>query len=586
MVLLGLIISESVSCLLCVALSIRYLASRLKRRTSVAPLIRQQVLCRKNVGAFDIHTLLLCPDPARVWSKSYEMIKVLGKGGFGSVYKVRHLPTNEQRAAKLVGKPEDKAELDFILTELQLLITLDHPNIEKFYEYFEERSVICFITELCTGGNLGDLDVNVDDYDEIRCLFRDVMGAVAYCHSSGVAHRDLKFENCMLTDGESGQWRRTAKIIDFGLSSIRRNGDTSRRWMRDPVGTAYYVAPEVIGGGGLIIAPYGMECDVWSIGVMLYVVLTTKHPFSHGTSDPEVLMGRVCRCPMRVTPLDEANVDLTARSLLEELLVKDPHRRLGAKEALGHPWFHERTPNCRCPVSPKTTKPQIQSMISKAKSFAKYTKFEEAVLTLVAHEARSRDVKQLRQAFLSLDPYHAGWLSRDGFKKGIRAQGISLPEADMETVLAALDPDMDDKIQYTDWLAATIDAAAITSQRAMREVFHFFDLHGLGRVSLSDLTEVLGEELAMDVLHSVNKDPSSHSGDDTISWEEFQLLMLEVARKLETMQRGNSDIDTASVNLSSSPVYPRTERSKPPSSCFKLRVCVSGPEVSLSGWFR
>uniref|UniRef100_A0A7S4QNH5 non-specific serine/threonine protein kinase n=1 Tax=Alexandrium monilatum TaxID=311494 RepID=A0A7S4QNH5_9DINO len=505
-------------------------------RGSLAPLVKQNVLSRRpsKQGVLDIHALLLCPDPSRHLNDAYRTLGNLGKGGFGSVFRVRHLATSEERAVKVIRKPPDAGDLDRVLLEVALLIQLDHPNIMKFHEYFEDKNFVCLVTELCMGGNLGELNVQDNTMDEIRLLFRDVVGAVAYLHSKGIAHRDLKFQNCLLTAADHCH-RPVAKLIDFGLSSVRRPGDASGRWMKEPVGTVAFVAPEVLSD-----THYGPECDVWSIGIMLYIVLTDQHPFTdRAPAVSGVLVHAIKRGPMRLGPLDGASADSDARDLLLKLLRKDPHKRLDARTALAHRFIRgladgNASPSAACQGrTPRISQLGMQSMMDRLCSFVHFTCFERAIMTLVAHEAQAREVEDLRAAFVALDADRAGYLSRREFRAAVSAKGIAPPEAELEAALQALDPDGDDKIEYTDWLAATLSPAAITKDTAMRELFNFFDIHGEGQVSKDDLRDVLGEDVAEEVLKRTHHE----NGNGGVSWQEFKVLIADVARHLESVGR-------------------------------------------------
>mmetsp|Transcript_75294 Transcript_75294/g.156853 ORF Transcript_75294/g.156853 Transcript_75294/m.156853 type:complete len:580 (+) Transcript_75294:131-1870(+) len=517
------------------------------RSSEIAPVVRQRVLRRQRSGShnsdhhepMDIHTLLVRPDPSRSLRKSYRTVSQLGKGGFGSVYRVEYLPTGEERAIKMMPKPQDPTERERVLTEVQLLITLDHPSIEKFYELFEDAKVICLVTELCLGGNMGELNPQYDSTEEIRKLFHDVVAAVSYCHSQGVVHRDLKFENVLLTRPEPDQ-RRMAKVIDFGLSSLRpESGRGGDRWMDEAVGTVYFIAPEVIRTDGAWRSKYGPKCDMWSIGVMLYIVYTDQHPFAKSAMRASQILKKIRGQEMRLEPLQGAHVPKDVKDLTAKLLQKDPATRLSGREALRHAYF-------RGPLSPRlaargATCEEIRSIFSRVCSFSRFSRFEKALMTIVAHDARSREIEDLRLAFECLDVDGAGWLSRDGIVRALTSKGLQLSKADLDATFEALDPDGDDKIMYTDWLAATIEPSLLTKERALKEMFDFFDIHGNGQVSRSDLIEVLGDEVARRGGKAENSLPEefdcSPHKDRDVTWEEFQCLIKRIALSLQAREK-------------------------------------------------
>lgn len=499
----------------------------------LAPVIRERVLSGPN-RKLDIQSLLVLPKASRLLTRTYQLVGRLGEGGFASVFQATYFPTGEQRAVKVMRKPDDLKHLHRLVTEVQLLIQLDHPNIMKLHEFFEDERSIYIVSELCEGGDLSSLNAQSDDIWEFRSLYRDVLGAIDYCHSEGIAHRDLKFENCMLVTRNDGH-RRVAKVIDFGLASVRQAGDMPHDWMTDAVGTAYFVAPEVLCAKKL--SKYGTECDMWSFGVMLYIALTDHHPFCQGVQSLHATLDRIRKSPLRITPLDAAAVEPAARDLLVRLLARDPGQRLTARAALEHTWF-------RCsglPVSsyiertPKPSAREVECMLDRAESFAHFSRFEKAILTLVAHESRAQDFEDTRAAFALLDPAHAGWLSGESFRSVLAARGIAVTTEDFRLLLQALDPNGTDKIHYTDWLAATLEPSSLTSKTALEEVFDFFDFSGKGVVFSKDLREAFGDDAAAVALMQTGSRNKSH-----FSYDEFGALMLGVACKLEEQQRRHS----------------------------------------------
>jgi len=539
----GLVSADALSCTACCE-GLRALfqccvqvAQEQRRASNVAPVIRERILKRKKIAAdvLDIHSLLVHLDPERNLANSYKSLGPLGTGGFGSVYRVQYIPTGEERAIKMIPKSKDPTDFARVLTEVETLARLDHPNIEKFFGYSEGPRNIFLVTELCSGGNFGDLDPAEDSSEEIRLLFQDLVAAVCYCHSEGVTHRDLKFDNCLLTKRE-GKYRRTAKVIDFGLSHISRP-EAKFEHMRDAVGTSYFIAPEVISSTDSLCPRYGPNCDMWSIGVMLYIVYTDQHPFARSAVGQEEIIARIRHDPVRISPLERAGVEGHLKDLILAFLAKDPNRRLGAGEALAHAFFtgppHDMSPGGV--GTPKSSAKRMASLLGRVCSFAHFSRFERAVLTIVAHDAQQKEIRDLERAFNCLDGGKAGWLTRQGVCQALHLTGIRLSDQEVQTVLEALDPDGDDKIMYTDWLAATIQPSSITSERAMRELWDFFDIHSVGKVFLADVAEVLGEDLVTSDLPEVlHADP-----DGEISWECFQKLLAHIAANLQ-LDVGNS----------------------------------------------
>jgi len=156
---------------------------------------------------------------------------------------------------------------------------LDHPNVIKLYEYFEDEENVYLVCELCAGGELFDRIIKAEFFEEDQAaeIFRQILQALNYCHTQNIVHRDLKPENFLFqTEADDSD----LKIIDFGLSKIMEGGRIHR--MKTRAGTPYYISPEVLAGN------YDVSCDMWSAGCMLYILLCGYPPF-YGDNNQEIL---------------------------------------------------------------------------------------------------------------------------------------------------------------------------------------------------------------------------------------------------------------------------------------------------------
>lgn len=218
---------------------------------------------------------------------------------------------------------------------------LDHPNVLKLYEYFEDAKNVYLITELCTGGELFDRIIKEEFFSErvAAKIFKQILQPLNYCHSQGIAHRDLKPENFLFeTDDPDSD----LKVIDFGLSKILKNPqlqdglanqkanvkDLDR--MNTRAGTPNYISPEVLAGN------YGVECDLWSAGCILYILLCGYPPF-YGDDDQQILE-MVQRGKFDFDGEEWDEISKEAKDLIKKLICR-PEKRLTAAEALQHKWF-------------------------------------------------------------------------------------------------------------------------------------------------------------------------------------------------------------------------------------------------------
>ena len=209
----------------------------------------------------------------------YDFGTVLGKGQFGTTRLVVEKKTKQQYACKSIPKwkmttPED---VEDVKREVEIMFHLSgHPNVVTMRGHYEDKQYVHLVMEMCSGGELFDLIVQKGHYSEQDAanLIRTMIRVVAHCHHMGVIHRDLKPENFLLSDKSDDA---TLKAIDFGLSVFFHQNQQ----FHEIVGSAYYVAPEVLNGR------YSKEADIWSCGVILYILLCGVPPF-YGESDQQI----------------------------------------------------------------------------------------------------------------------------------------------------------------------------------------------------------------------------------------------------------------------------------------------------------
>ena len=352
----------------------------------------------------------------------------LGSGSYGKVFQVKNKITGETRACKQLAIKHIQNYEKFML-EINILSKMDHPNIIKLYEVFEDKRYVYLVMEECTGGELFDKIIERLQNDSIFTekeaakIFKQMMMSIAYCHKEGICHRDLKPENLLLLNKKDDT---NIKVIDFGLSNIFIDKQGKEIKMTSKVGTAYYVSPEVLSGN------YDKSCDVWSAGVILYILLCGDPPFN-GANDNEIYKKIKTKKFGYTNPL-WSNISDEAKDLINKML-SDPDVRPTAEDVLQHVWVRDLAPNSNESI--------LKLNASSLKSYGNASKFEKAVSTFICSRLKDEDVEHLKEVFTAIDKNGDGHLSLEEMIEGMSKVGFDKKQVEdlfKEIVVSPLNP--------------------------------------------------------------------------------------------------------------------------------------------------
>lgn len=261
--------------------------------------------------------------------QQYELGKTLGTGAFSKVKLATDTNTGIQYAIKIISREMVvKQQMEEQLKkEINIMHKLKHPNIIELVEVLQTKNNIYMVLEYISGGELFDRIVKAKRFDEktARSFFQQLINGIMYCHQNGVAHRDLKPENLLLDSHE------TLKISDFGLSAMSDDGGGKKKMLMTTCGTPNYVAPEVIEEQGYD----GMKADIWSLGVILYVMLAGYLPFEHDTMQGlfDIIRSGKFDYPKWFSD--------SSKNLINQMLIVDPKKRITLDKLIKDPWFTE-----------------------------------------------------------------------------------------------------------------------------------------------------------------------------------------------------------------------------------------------------
>lgn len=444
---------------------------------------------------------------------NYEIKELIGEGAFGQVRKITHKLTGEDRAVKILSKKTLKSEADFqiILNEISILRSLDHPNILKVHETYQDKFSFFIVTELCSGGELFDrITAQTSISESIAAEYtRQILSCLVYCHDRNIVHRDLKPENFLLDNASESA---NLKLIDFGAAIECLPGEK----LSQKVGTSYYIAPEVID------MRYDAKCDIWSAGTVLYVMLSGRPPFD-GKDDDEILRN-VKKTRYGFNSPEWGGISEGAKDLIRKMMEVNVNLRLTAKAALEHPWIR----NAPQHALDDSLASQIMSNL---RAFHWEKRLQKATLSFIVSQLTTKSEKEeLLELFKSLDKDHNGTLSRQEILEGLcvfsRATNI---EGEIDRIMAQVDSDGSGEIDYSEFITATMNKARLLSRDKLEAAFKLYDTDNSGTITKDELKVVFGKQHQYDdsfweiMIREVDK-----NGDGVIDIHEFSEMMMSL----------------------------------------------------------
>ena len=457
--------------------------------------------------------------------KYYKMEKHLGDGIYSSVYIVSNKLTGDKRVMKIIDKSKIYTEESEkkIANELSILQKMDHPNILKIFEFYTTPKTYNLIVELCTGGKIFEELTEKGTLKEksVAYIIYQLLSAINYCHKMKIIHRHLKPENILISKREKDDLL-YVKIGGFATAKMNKEGIIEKK-IKD---TSYYFAPEIITNN------YDEKCDIWSIGVIMYLLLSGRLPFS-GENDIEInekiLKGKY---DLKISAFK--NISLEAIDLIKNLLIVNPLARINAKDALNHIWFQKlKIKELFNEIKNKNT---IQKLLENLKNYKSNSIIQETALAYLVHNfPQLISVINACKLFNIIDNDNDGKIKSkelyNGIKKFINNDNL---ESDCEEIFKKLDMDNNGYIQYEEFVRAAVNKRKFLDEKILKFAFNFFDKDENGEISFEEIEKVFKSSVPdpknvhLVLFKIINEVDSNNDG--KISFEEFCFAMKKLIK--------------------------------------------------------
>jgi len=497
---------------------------------------------------------------------NYFISKVIGEGGYGSVIKVIHKNTGQVRAMKIISKDNLRAgytELE-IFREINILKKLEHPNIMKLFEFYSDDDSFYLINEFCSEGDLSEKLAKVGRFNEkiVKLLMFQIFSAVLYLHSNNVIHGDLKLENVMVDnivfhensssdkninkkkkpiikmisfvssykedlyeekekDGTLNNNKTNydyvknfeLKLIDFGAAKIFTK---YKKQFEDTVGTLVYCSPEVLKNN------YDAKCDIWSCGVIMYILLSGEIPFA-GETEEEIMKSIINKNPS----FDSSfflNVSDNAKDLIIKCLYKNKVQRINAKEALNHPFFHNDIDPYNL-FNEDLTKIMHQ-VLNRLRNFSTSSKFHQVILVFIAYNfAEKKQTQELKRAFFAINKDMDGKIKLRELYKAYQENKMKMTKDEVNQIIKEIDFNKSGYIEYEEFIRAALPKEDLFTDVNLKEAFDLFDINKKGYFTSNEMKEVLG--MSSNVDQEVVDKILIDVGDKDINFDLFKKMVFE-----------------------------------------------------------
>uniref|UniRef100_A0A803KSE8 non-specific serine/threonine protein kinase n=1 Tax=Chenopodium quinoa TaxID=63459 RepID=A0A803KSE8_CHEQI len=452
----------------------------------------------------------------------YEVGEEVGRGHFGYT-RVATAKKGDLKGLQVAVKIIPKAKMttaiaiEDVRREVKILKGLaGHPNLIKIYDAYEDNENVYIVMELCRGGELLDRILSRGGKyteEDAKAVLIQILNVVSFCHLQGVVHRDLKPENFLFTSKDEDS---SLKAIDFGLSDFVKPDEK----LNDIVGSAYYVAPEVLHRS------YTTEADVWSVGVIAYILLCGSRPYWARTESG--IFRAVLKADPSFNEPPWPSLSLEAKDFVKRMLNKDPRKRITAAQALCHPWLRNQG----------EVKVPLDVLVFKLlKIYMCSSSLRKAALRALSKTLTVDELFYLKEQFALLQPSKNGTISLENIKEALLKNATdAMKESRAHEILTSLTALQYRKMDFEEFCAAALSVYQLEAlerwDQHARCAYELFEKDGNRPIMIEELASELGLGPNIPV-HAVLHDWIRHT-DGKLSFLGFVKLLHGILPENET----------------------------------------------------
>ncbi|OMJ69064.1 hypothetical protein SteCoe_33317 [Stentor coeruleus] len=443
---------------------------------------------------------------------NYKLGSNLSTSKYRYLFKAKHLTTGDKRVIRVISKFCKRFAIceNRLLSEIEVLLKIDHPNLGSMCEYFQDSKNIYIIMQRFSGGSLYKILLSQGLHTEANCAgyMRQLFSALRYLHSLKIAFCDLKLENLVFVSDNSNF---NLKLVGFYYSQLIHPNTT----LRVKVGSPYYIAPEILAG------EYTETCDLWSAGVLLYIILCGNPPFT-GKAKHEIF-NSIQRSEYNFSSKCWSGISEKAKDLIRKLLVSDPRDRISINDALKHPWL-----SVSIPQTP--TREESAEYIANLSQFKSSQKLKKTFLRYISsHFIVGEEREELLKLFNFLDLDKNGMISRVELKRGmLKLFGKRFKSIDKEIdrIVNECDLDRSGDLSFNEFVIAALGQHKLITQSRMEAVFKSIDLDNNGFIEVHELRDALSRSvISQDTDWEALIRECDTNGDGVIDLQEFFSMM-------------------------------------------------------------